>query len=103
MDDVQYASSAMPSYFSCSPWHPMYSLACDAVKSVLKLRAVNLYETLKATLDIKSAGEMGESGALHFETSSTHAPTATIVDAAVPLSTRPALDKIDVELNNVSS
>ena len=81
----------------------MYSLARDAVKAVLKLRAVSLYETMKAALDIKLADETREGGALHFETSSTHAPTATIFDAAVPLSTRPALDKIDVELNNVSS
>ena len=42
MADVQYASSAMPSYFPHPSWHPMYSLARDAVESVLKLRAADV-------------------------------------------------------------
>ena len=67
MADVQYASSAMPAYFPHPPWHPMYSVASDAVECVLKLRAVNLYTKMKTALAIKSSEEMRESGSLHFE------------------------------------
>ena len=103
MGDVQYASSAMPTYFPHPRWHPMYSHACDAVKVVLKLRAVNLYKTTKAAISIKLADETRESGALHFETLSTCAPIGMTVDAAVRLPTCPALDESDVVLNNVLS
>ena len=103
MGDVQYASSAMPTYFPHPRWHPMYSHACDAVKVVLKLRAVNLYKTMKAAISIKLADETRESGALHFETSSIRAPIGMTGNIAVRSPTRLALDKSDVILNSVSS
>ena len=58
MADVQYASSAMPTYFPHPPWHPMYSLARDVVEYLLKMHAVDVYMKLKAALF--SRGDEGE-------------------------------------------
>ena len=51
--DVQYASSATPTYFPHLTWHPMYSLAQDAVKGVLNLYVGDLYTKMKMALTIK--------------------------------------------------
>ena len=102
MADVQYASSAMPSYFPHPPWHPLYSLTRDAVKSALKLCAADVYAKMKAALAIKSAQEMRENMTMHFEPSS-RSPTAVTVDTAVPSPVIFALDETDVMLNDVSS
>ena len=103
MADVQYASSAMPTYFPHPPWHPMYSLARDAVEYLLKMRAVDVYTKMKAAL----AEEMRESGSLYFETASPRAATttttSTTIDAAVPSPPCPSIDGTDVVLNDVSS
>ena len=107
MADVQYASSAMPTYFPHPPWHPMYSLDRDAVKCLLKMRAVDVYMKMKAALATDSPEEMRESGSLHFETASPRAATttttSTTIDAAVPSPPCPSIDGTDVVLNDVSS
>ena len=108
MADIQYASSAMSTYFPHSPWHPIYSLARDAVKCMLKLRALNVYTKIKAALAIKLAEGMRESGSLHFKTAPPRAATnttttTTTIDATVPSPACPSLDETDVVLNDVSS
>ena len=101
--DAHYASSAMPKYFPHPPWHPMYSLARDAVEQVLKLRAADVYQKMKAAVALQKAEELTANGALQFHTSS---PTDTNVPATAspPTSVHvPPLDETNIMLNDVST
>ena len=101
--DAHYASSAMPKYYPHPPWHPMYSLARDAVEQVLKLCATNVYLKMKAAVALQKAEELTADGALQFHTSS---PTDTNVPTTASPPTLmyvPPLDETDIMLNNVSA
>ena len=101
--DAHYASSAMPKYFPHPPWHPMYSLARDAVEQVLKLCATNVYLKMKAAVALQKAEELTADGALQFHTSS-HTNTNVPAAASPPTPVHvPPLDETNIMLNDVST
>ena len=76
----------------------MYSLARDAVEQVLKLRAADVYQKMKAAVALQKAEELTANGALQFHTS---LPTDTNVPATAspPTSVHVRLTRILLDSN----